>query len=319
MKENFILSVFSILFGLSMGSCKKEIPILEEPLLVAPESTDCPPLKIDTGYLLGDPYLYNDYAAPFQYGAVVNPNNDNEIIFYEGIAPNTRLYYYNLATHEKRMLLDESVLVSISWSKKDWILFQKSADFNLYKMKSNGDSLTQLSFGQEWYEAQWNHAGDKYIAYYKNGHWPRTFILNEDGLVIDSLANWQHQSGSWSHPNYYLGFRMNEIMIMEIETKTVIKHLNLEKNVNFINWGSINEIIYTQGNKTYNYNLLTNETKLIKFECYVGYQATSFSSDFNKLFFMKGVTSLQANGKYLHVGNIITMNKDGSNEQQINP
>ena len=319
MKANFILYGFSIIFTLAFSSCKKEKPVLEEPPPVVLDSTDCPPLKVDTGYMLGDPSLYNDYSAPFQYNAIVNPNNENEIVFLEDFFPNKRLYYYNLATHEKRMLLDESVLNSISWSKKDWILFQRSADFNLYKMKSNGDSLTQLSFGHEWFEAEWNNEGDKYIAYYKNGHWPRTFIFNEEGVIIDSLSNWEHSAGNWMHPHYYLGHVTNEIMIMDIENKAVIKHLHFEKNINFLNWGSLNEIIYTQGNKTYNYNLLTNETKLIKFECYVGYQATSFSSDFSKLFFMKGVTSLQANGKYLHVGKIITMNKDGSDEQQINP
>lgn len=303
---------------ITLGSCKKETQ--KPPISVAgiTDTCHCDPLPLPD-ITMGCPSCYTDFDETYFTSPVINPNNADEVIYIDGIYPHSRVMLYNLATKEKRVLINDNVSSSFSWSKKDWILFQRSSDFNLYKIRSNGDDLTQLTNNGKWFHGRWNFEGDKFIVYQKHNSISKSFIMNENGIVIDSLTNWQHSNGFWSHPQYYLGGSAKEIIVMDVENKEVIKNIKFNTDISLLGWSSLNEFLYRSGTKLYNYNLSSSETKLVKCECNKAYTSLTFSSDFTKLLFVKVENSVEVNDRIFEDSKLVLMNKDGSNEIEIVP
>jgi len=319
MKANLYIYIISVILCISVGSCKKSAPlVLPTVNTEEPDTCYCKPLQ-EPGATLGCPECNTDLDETYFGSPIINPINADELIYLDGVYPNSKISFYNLQTHEKRALINENVERNFSWSRKDWILFQRSADFNLYKIKSNGDSLTQLTYGGKWFHGRWNYEGTKFIVYQKFNSISKSFIMNEQGVVIDSLTNWKHRGGYWSHPLYYLGGSIFEIIVMDIENKMVIKKLSFEKEIDLVGWVSLEEFMYRQATKLYLYNITTSQTKLIKCHCNTSYQTNTCSSDFSKLLFVKIVDSLQTNNRIFEDSKLIFMNKDGTGEFEIIP
>ena len=319
MKNNLYIYISYVILCISVSSCKKSEPLIL-PIVNVEEADSCyckPLLEQEISFGCGS--CDTDFDETYLGSPIINPNNSDELIYLDNQYPNSRMMFYNIQTHEKRVLVNENVASNFSWSKKDWVLFQRSADFNLYKVKSNGDSLTQLTYGGKWFHGQWNHEGNKFIVYRKFNSISKSFIMNEQGMVIDSLTNWQHRSGYWSHPLYYLGELTSLIAVINIENKSIVKNLNFGTNIRLVGWVSLEEFMYRQGTKLYLYNITTNQTKLIKCNCNTSYQTNTFSSDFSKILFVKIVDSLQTNNRIFEDSKLIFMNKDGTGEFEIIP
>jgi hypothetical protein len=116
----------------------------------------------------------------------VNPMNANEIVFLS--KSDTKLYKLNISTGERNVILEDAMGYSwADWGTNDWLLFTRSQ--NLFKVKSNGDSLTQITFnGVGWY-ANWNPAGTHYTYVTSS---PETglisVIADKNDVIIDTLS-----------------------------------------------------------------------------------------------------------------------------------
>jgi hypothetical protein len=181
-------SVLIILFALFFVSCTKD---------QLPDPDACRDLITPSGIHLGPVYI-ND--LPYYSSPCFNPNNEEEIIYLGADGLDTfKLYKLNLKTNERSEILEGLIYPIPRWSVKDWIIFSKS-DFNVYKIKSNGDSLTQLTDSGNCFGPVWNKEGNSFI-YHEGFTTPtRGIVCEEDGLVIDTIIGvGQHNWPSWRH------------------------------------------------------------------------------------------------------------------------
>ena len=179
MKNGLLLCLIFILFH---ASCQKTPPIIE------PENIteDCVPLG--NGWREWPGYIYGLHKPSF------NPNNPDEFICIEQKA-GLRLIKYNLKTKERKVVTDGRISMSAGvtgipdWGVNDWILFEITRE-GMFKIKSNGDSLTRLTTRKWWYYYSWNPDGKYYIH---DG-----IICNAQNEAIDTI---EFRGGNWKyHP-----------------------------------------------------------------------------------------------------------------------
>lgn len=101
-----------------------------------------------------------------------NPNNGDEIVFTESSqsGQGTTLWKYRISTHALTAVLTEDALPDMGagdWGDNGWILLD--AGSNIFKVKDNGDSLTQLSFTGANMDPQWSPSCTAYAYTYTGG------------------------------------------------------------------------------------------------------------------------------------------------------
>lgn len=201
----------TIIIILLFLSCKKETPII---------TTD----PCDNAYDLNSELYGNFYKGslrrkdcsivtlipvfPEKYRYLdfcINPNNDYEICYLKIGNDKMQsfydcdLYKFDFCTGKNTLLINHVSFVD--WSKKDWIIFRKNTN-EMWKVKSNGDSLIQLSKqGISQHKVLWSPDGTKYI-YNVNK------IADENGKLILNLP-FNASSITWLN---------NEEILFEIST-----------------------------------------------------------------------------------------------------
>jgi hypothetical protein len=150
-----------------------EPPIAEQPCTPIPSwtGTGFRPSVDDT----------NSFSVP-----LVNPNNPDEIIFLKN--SNRKLYKLNYVTGEKNVVLEEAMGYGApDWGVNDWILFTRFQ--NLFKVKVNGDSLTQITFNGVGWNSNWNPSGTHYTYVTSS---PETgfisVIADKNDDIVDTLS-----------------------------------------------------------------------------------------------------------------------------------
>lgn len=228
-----LIKFIGIVFILNILSCKKDIPIdaNNPPCQSNPTADNCPQLydqrsepylNLYTGTLFTQCTALPTHQYPDKYSywhLCVNPKNPYEIAYLRrenGVQADDDmdLYKYNFCSG-KSTLITNHVAYSPDWSIKDWIIYT-GTDRNLWKIKSNGDSLTQLTFtGSFQNNAQWNPSGNKYI-------WNGSQIANENGNLLKTLGLVAY-SYTW----------LNDSIILFNEGNNPTENLNIEKfNIN---------------------------------------------------------------------------------------
>lgn len=170
--------VFIICCLLLLTSCKKDTKIGVEP------KSDCEPFP-DTGPLGYNPTKSRDNSLN-RYNGIYDPINPN--YFYYLIDQNPGLMQVkgilvrlNLTTGEK-LRLDSNIIVTPYLNKTGWFAYRKG-DLNIYKIKTNGDSLTKLTLNGGGDLSGWSY-NDKYI-FITGGS--GTLKINASNLHVDTL------------------------------------------------------------------------------------------------------------------------------------
>ncbi|MDP1815414.1 MAG: hypothetical protein Q8K92_13280, partial [Leadbetterella sp.] len=150
---NFSLCGFFIFLLLFFCSCKKEIapaynsgclsPYLSPSFPADDPNFECCNCGFDVQEIYSSAIPY-DYYYPF-----FNPDNRNQIVYYRGdntqsIFKGYEIWFLDFCT-QKRQLLAKDALYGIELGANDWV-FYTAINQNIYKIKSNGDSLTQVTF-----------------------------------------------------------------------------------------------------------------------------------------------------------------------------
>jgi hypothetical protein len=93
----------------------------------------------------------------------VNPNNQYEIAFIEITANNEySIQKFSFLTG-KKTLLHKGGHSFLDWSMKGWLIFQED-DLQLWKIKDNGDSLTQLTNNGQYNNfSKWSPNGETFV------------------------------------------------------------------------------------------------------------------------------------------------------------
>ncbi len=139
--------------------------------------------------------------VPFDYYyPCFNPNNPEQLAYCRDettvFKPGYELWVIDFCTGERKMLVD-NLFYGLDWSIKDWLIYT-ATDQNIWKIKSNGDSLTQLTFvGAYNRYPKWSPNGDR-IAYDIEQNGSTLFIIaDEKGVPIDTIDELL-ASGAWS-------------------------------------------------------------------------------------------------------------------------
>lgn len=152
-----ILTFIGIL--LILGSCETKNPV------GCFFGDDCPEWRI----------------SAIDYDACWSPSGDS-LVFAHILAStpdSSGIYIMDTARVSKRFVLRVPVANSTRWSPNgDWIVFHTSAQ--IFKVKTNGDSLTQLTFSGRNFFPNWSPDGSK-IVYH------RTIPVDSQGIWVMSL------------------------------------------------------------------------------------------------------------------------------------
>jgi hypothetical protein len=206
-----------------------------------------------------------EYSHP-----VFNPNNTNEIIYlrtdYEnGSFSKQELWKYNFCSDETSYITDLA-LYGIDWSSKDWIIYT-GYDQNLYKIKSNGDSLTQLTNNGEFNSwAKWNDSGNQYL--YRQEGISGLLIADERGEILDTLDGLLVSQWSWDNDRVFFtgGTFDNRSRFGEydiINNEIIVIDSTLTRLLGAIKYNeSANELAFLFGNKAFSFhNLITSQVE----------------------------------------------------------
>ncbi len=183
MRAKIIILILLIAAG--MVSCRKDKPI-PSPM----ENQDCYDFPVITG-----PQISWFTAGRFQYKTpYFNPSNSDEFVYYyrDFLLDENKLMKYNIQTGLKTELVNNVKLISQpKWSRKGWIAFDNTLDYQIWIVKDNGDSLTQFTTNTCNLYPAWNEAGNELL-------WNHTPVLGYPyflvkqklhSLIIDTLFN----------------------------------------------------------------------------------------------------------------------------------
>lgn len=157
-----------------------------------------------------------------------NPTNASEFLFLNEIDSVRGIYTYNLATGETHKVVGDFYIWSKpDWSVQDWIVFETGAQ--IFKVKSNGDSLTQLTFEDNNYYPSWSPDGE-FILFERD-----LAVVNIQGYaIIDKHRNIIHEYKSiiyaggppiWSPDGSKIAF--SKPVMIAYTTRHIIAYFNL--------------------------------------------------------------------------------------------
>jgi hypothetical protein len=166
-----------------LASCERDLPI--------PEQDECYSFGTSSSPL-GFQYEYADYL--FREPAY-NPLNSDEFIYVREDKLNnssTELRKHIISTGFDQVLTT-NVWGVPDWHQNGWIIFRRT-DNQVWKIKSDGDSLIQLTFSGTHLGPRWNTSGDKFVCSWDN----QTLIAASNGIPVDTIPEFLFYYGDWS-------------------------------------------------------------------------------------------------------------------------
>lgn len=256
-----------------MYSCKKDPPILLNHGCVNLDFTGCN-ISLAVNY-----YDSTQFKTPS-----INPNNPNEFVYYYTNSNKQSLnglYKYEITTGLKTPLITGlNLLAQPKWGKNGWILFNviNGDDREIYKVKSNGDSITKLTSFHPDLFPEWNSDATRIIfnrAIYLAAPQSKIFIADINGSLTDSIDNQYFFYGACNGNNelaYPPFFRRNYgITTLNFISKneTTLYNPPADNTIQGITWHPNNDEVYftTLNDGLYKVSKLTKKLTLIKQFC----------------------------------------------------
>lgn len=329
MKHNIVYIVLIVItFGV-FSCCKNKKINIES------KENDCPQMydarsepyinpyfgTLETGTTIPPNHIYPEKYC--YWYPCINPNNEFEFCYLRrenGIqsSDDMDLYKYNFCSG-KSTLVTKHVAYGIDWSVKDWIIFT-GQNKDLWKIKSNGDSLTQLTFlGAFQNDAHWNTTGTMFI-------WNNSKVADQFGNVKYTLPNMGQVIGWYDEFNILNTFQgANNVSITNVSNSNSSYFANIVGN-GYINYNKRkNEFLgaidsATQFKKSLIYNLSTNTVKYLSFN----FNPPSFLTNIyfqmeSKLLIQQVLRDTMTGTPSLlnYRSHIAIMDNDGTNERQV--
>ena len=141
--------------------------------------------------------VFYEWQEDFTFESVLcSPNNNDEIVFLKkkvnGGWHESELYHFNLCSGEGNCIAVGGRLMD--WNIDDWLLLIQP-DQNIYKIKTDGTGLQQLTFDGDYNnQPRWNPDGARFV-YTKVSNGKGYFIIaDENGVALDTLENVNNNS-----------------------------------------------------------------------------------------------------------------------------
>lgn len=267
------------------------------------------------------------------YAPCFNPADGNEFVYIEWRSKEmiNKLYAFNIQTGEKVFLAD-NVLYNPQWNSKDWIIFNRY-DSEIWKVKSNGDSLSELFSNGTNYEIVISPDGRKFA--FKNQIESEIKILISDinGVLLDSLLNTSFNDASWSRDNSKVAANKSGLsyILGYYDTSFTIYHQVFDNEGNTGEaWDHISDtewfpdskrILWLASGKYWTTNIETHRTEVFYEPCESNYNSfPNFSPDGNSIIWEKTKSAVLDGGNLLYLQNSIVLTDiNGFNEITVLP
>lgn len=311
MEKNFFL-IF-LLSSLFFSQCSKDNLEFVQECISIQELTDA----------LGQPLFPASY--PYYELAYFNPNNSDEILcrYADGVTPGFDLVKYNLKTKEKEIIYTGRFSKTPRWGKNGWILLNiwDSLGFNIYKIRSNGDDLTPLTSGSNYFDPEWNITSDKFICQLGYTSPTKYLMIDQDGLFIDTLSCGGGSGMSWQHLMYmassnFRGFAFYDPF--DCENSYFYELENIAQSLNGAEWLDNERVFWCHTTGMYITNIVTKETEIIRETCNAHcYQRPTYALDIDKVIVEKleRIKDNETEGRAII--SLVMMNPDGTEEEII--
>lgn len=322
---------FIFLFGLALtlSACKKE---------KAPEDEGCIPMSVQKDKFPSPPSDDARFGDSIFSGGVLtivthdfNPFDSDEVLLGGRVEDEngnsySGLYLYNLNTGVRKVLPPLNMLRASPprWSRKDWLLFTAQSgpqQWDAYKMKSNGDSLTRLTWSGNIHAPEWNWDGDKFICYLGLIEPTPSVIFDENGNPLDTIYAGD-VLGSWRHPK---GYRAGYIFtgsfrVTHPESQRVIFVLPVDDARNSYMGGQVwideENVVWSYEHGVFRTNFVTGETVQLIASCNaILYMWPIYSFETGKLIFRRSVHKAISRDKVVASAQFVTVDPfDGTQE-----
>lgn len=228
-KSNWILILF---LGFTASCCKDKLDPphasggsgCHDKVFAMRTTSDFDYIKEALGYSWTGPVFV--YPEPYNYNFLTNnPGNDKEIAFARdesgsGFSLNQDICTYSFCNNQTKVIAN-NFYYNLDWSSKDWLIYTGTNHW-IYKVKSNGDSLTVLSQLPGYNRAgKWNPSGTLY--------WnvsDAIYINNEFGDSVTTIQTVPFQAYDWLDDSTLLGVSNSFFCSLNINTEAlnIISH-----------------------------------------------------------------------------------------------
>jgi hypothetical protein len=270
LKPYLILVSLCLLFA-----CNKDAPIVYDTCPMVVETCISIPSYKGPGtgfrYVMSDSFSYDRPS--------INPYNPNEIVFFLYNDGYKGIFTYNMLTKKKTQLTSGSINSAAppsqaKWGRNGWIIFGEH-DYNIYKIKPNGDSLTKLTKTGRNYTPDWNYDGTMFCArYLNNRNNLYTAFYDAQGNIIDSIQELNtnkslfYDQVDWQNKRYVLGTQNQNFILFDYAKKETINILNTYGlSVGFPRWAGESDIIFSGQEGIYTMNIYNRKVKKIRETC----------------------------------------------------
>jgi hypothetical protein len=279
------------------------------------------------GFAFGDLY---EVSQPCVGMLDVNPFNGDEFLLATGkkLESDGRyhgLYRYNLKTGRRIELPMEVYRTSsIRWSRRNWLIFAGQSgpqQWDAYKMKSDGDSLTRLTYSGNIHTPEWNWEGDKFICEMGLTSPAYSIIFDENGAPLDTVYA-GGGVGSWRNPKgYRAGFAFTgSFRVTHPESNSTVFRLPVDDVSTAVSWGGewIDEenAVWSYENGVFKTNFVTGQTVQLVSSCdAILYSVPIFSFQAGRVIFKRTVRKITSSTKGTQTSHFVTIDLfDGSLE-----
>jgi hypothetical protein len=309
----FFLTSFFLITG-----CKKDLPIVENPI---ENQEDCIPILPCNKFTIGPGYTYIVDFDSLVLAPMFNPNNDDEFVYLKRPYYDLwELYRYNLVSKENKLLHTGIIWYQPQWGKNDWILFCQN-DKNIYKIKSNGDSLTKLTNLNNLHHPIWNYDGTKFLAFTEASNL-FSLLFDVNGNIIDTIYFGQTNNSNFQNPNYIVSNVDHKVLFFNLSTNNIEFNYDYSELISAM-WGSVfwvnnNEVIYSNIKGLNRLSIPDLKNQNFKKSCNAKiYQRGDINSSKTKMIWSRGDYTQIDECTLKYKSRIYIMDIDGNNEQEI--
>jgi len=230
------------------------------------------------------------------------------------------LWKFNLSIKEHSLLI-EGVHYRPKWGKSDWLLFNRT-DNQVWKMKSNGDSLTLLTDNTTLYtHPEWNSDNTAFVCWTFDN---QTLLISHHGVVLDTLAT-PFYKGAWSPNEKYLaiGTYAGGVDVNNLETGEVIRFQSefdiFKGNGRGMSWTPDGKyLIWAASEGVFKSDMETFSTVMIKKSCEsLGYFSPSVSADYEIIFERRTNSVDEDKNEYYSESQFVITDINGENEREV--
>ena len=322
----FLTLAAAVALATSLTACSKS----KEEAVIPP--CDCPELPtppIGIGPRLTGPSL--GYALP-----CFNPRNPREIVYYKADAnflTEHGLYVANLDTKQQRRIhAGSDYVLDVAWGPTGWLALSKGDQ--VWKLKANGDSLTQLTFGRPHYLPQWSPDGQRLVCREPDSPGAPLIIIDKNGRKLATLTGFPtQQCHGWSpdgtklvveYGPYGQGYGVGVYEIASNRVDLVqVTDTNPNNSFGMLNgaaWlADSRNVIWSNGTGIYATDTRTHQTKKLHTGCTTRvYLNPDVSADGRTILVRRVDNRDVDNGQGIYTeSNLWLMDINGSNERKL--